>query len=174
MKKTTVSVLMSALMISSGFAVAQTSTAPSSTGATPATPATSPTRAEVKSEITRDTTKAGEKNLGEPPKAGTSSDTSRAEVKSAVTRDTTKAGEKNLGEPPKVSRSSNTSRTEVKAGIDGTDRELSTGEKAAPTKPSAASAKRKAMRDERRAAAKAKNEMNSGSPATSSQAPMNK
>lgn len=143
MKKTTTSLLMTALLATAGFAVAQT----------PAAPAT---RAEVKSEVTRDNSKAEVKNLGEPPKPGTTSNTTRAEVKSDVVRPDASVPPKNLSEPPKPGTASDTTRAEVKAGVDRNNRELSTGEKAAKTTPSAASAKRKAMRDERRAMNKAK------------------
>jgi hypothetical protein len=113
MKNVTTSLLMTALLCAAGLAVAQT----------PAAPAT---RAEVKSEVVRDTSKAGEKNLGEPPKPGTASDTTRAQTKAAVDR---------------------------------SDRELSTGEKAATTTPSKGYAKRKALREERRAMNKSKSDM---------------
>jgi hypothetical protein len=146
MKNVTTSLLMTALLCAAGLAVAQT----------PAAPAT---RAEVKSEVVRDTSKAGEKNLGEPPKAGTTSDTTRAEVKSDVVRDTTKSGEKNLGEPPKPGTASDTTRAQTKAAVDRSDRELSTGEKAATTTPSKGYAKRKALREERRAMNKSKSDM---------------
>jgi hypothetical protein len=164
MKNTTTSLLMTALLATAGFAVAQT----------PAAPAT---RAEVKSEVIRDTSKAGEKNLGEPPKPGTTTNTTRAEVKSEVVRPDASVPPKNLSEPPKVGTTTNTTRSEVKSGVDRTDRELSTGEKAAATTPSKGYAKRKAARDERRAMNKSKSSMkaNDGSSTmTAPEAPANK
>ena len=150
--------LMTALLATAGFTVAQT----------PAAPAT---RAEVKSEIVRPDASTPPKNLSEPPKPGTASNTTRAEAKSEVVRPDASTSPKNLSEPPKPGTMSNTSRAEAKAGVDRTDRQLSTGEKAAATTPSKASAKRKAMREERRAMNKAKSS-SAGMPA--SEAPMNK
>ena len=124
---------MTALMATSGFAVAQT----------PAAPATG---AEVK-------------NLSEPPKPGTTSNTTRAEVKSDVVRPDASVPPRNLSEPPKPGSVAATPRAEVKPGVDRNARELSTGEKAAATTPSAASAKRKATREERRAMNKSKRDM---------------
>ena len=144
MKYTTTSLLVTALLAASGFAAAQN----------PTTPAT---RAEVKSEVVRPGAGTPPPNLSEPPKTtGNTSGTTRAEVKSEVARPDAAMPPKNLSEPPKAGTASNTTRATVKAGVDRTDRELSTGEKAAGSKPSASSAKRKAMRDERRAANKAK------------------
>ena len=163
MKNISTSLLMTALIATAGFAAAQTPTAPA-------------TRAEVKSEVVRDASKAETKNLGEPPKAGTTSNTTRAEVKSEVVRPDASVPPKNLSEPPKPGTASNTSRAEAKAGVDRNDRELSTGEKAAVTTPSTASAKRKAMRDERRAMNKSKSDMKmkSGTAMPAAEAPPNK
>ena len=146
MKKTTTSVLITALLATAGFAVAQT----------PAAPAT---RAEVKSDIVRPDASVPPKNLSEPPKPGTTSNTTRADVKSDVVRPDASVPPRNLSEPPKPGSAATTTRAEAKPGVDRNGRELSTGEKAAVTTPSAASAKRKATREERRAMNKSKRDM---------------
>ncbi len=164
MKYTTTSLLVSALLAASGFAAAQTPTAPA-------------TRADVKSEIVRPSTGTPPTSLSEPPKPGTKSDTTRAEVKSDVVRPDASTPPKNLSEPPKPGTTSNTTRSASKGGVDRTDRELSTGEKAPALKPTAGYAKRKAMRDERRAMNKSKKDMNmksSSSATPTPEAPMNK
>lgn len=144
MKNMTTSILASALLAAFGLAAAQNPTAPA-------------TRADVKSEIVRPGTGTPPTSLSEPPKPGTTSDTTRAEVKSDVARPDASTPPKNVSEPPKPGTASNTTRAETKAGVDRTDRELSTGEKAPVTKPTEGYAKRKAMRDERRAMNKTKN-----------------
>ena len=70
------SILLAAMMATSGLALSQTSPAPAP-----------------------DETEAGSKNLTEVPSTpGTGSATTRADVKSQITRDGTKAGSKNLTE----------------------------------------------------------------------------
>ena len=147
MKNTTTSLLMSALLAASGFAAAQNPTVPA-------------TRADVKSEVVRPDAGTPPSSLSEPPKSiGNTSGTTRAEVKSEVVRPDASTPPKNLSEPPKPGRASTTTRAETKAGVDRSDRELSTGEKAPATKPTAGYAKRKAMRDEQRAMKKSKKDM---------------
>lgn len=156
MKMIKTSLLMTALMAASGFAIAQTSPAGSSTPASPTAPAT---RAEVKSEIVRPDASVPPKNLSEPPKPGRTSETTRAEVKSDVVRPNASVPPKNLSEPPKAGTKSDTTRAEVKSDVDRNDRQLSTGEKAAVTTPSKGSVQRKMTRDERRAMNKSKKDM---------------
>ena len=164
MKYATTSLLMSALLAASGFAAAQNPTAPAA-------------RADVKSEIVRPGTGTPPTSLSEPPKPGTTSDTTRAEVKSDVVRPDAATPPRNLSEPPKPGSASNTTRSATKAGVDRSDRELSTGEKAPALKPTAGYAKRKAMRDERRAmnkSKKGKTMKDSSSATPAPEAPMNK
>lgn len=159
MNNTTQSILLATLLAASGFASAQN----------PAVPAT---RAEVKSEATTGERKAG---TGEPIKpstgttmqgntVGTTPAATRPEVKSEAGMTERKAG---TGEPLKPNMSgsaatqgntSGTTRADVKAEAGTAPRLLGTGEvaKSGTTTTGTTSAERKRMRDERRAAAKAK------------------
>ncbi len=159
MNKTTQSILLATLLAASGFAAAQN----------PAVPAT---RAEVKSEATTGTRLLG---TGEPAKpatgtpiqgttAGTTPAVTRAEVKADAGKVERKAG---TGEAIKPNKSdadatkgntSGVTRAEVKSEIGTAPRLLGTGEVAKSGTTSTTSAERKRMRDERRAAAKAKRE----------------
>ena len=110
MTKSSMSILLAAMMATSGLAFSQTSPAPvpdeTKAGSKNLTevPSTSgtgsaTTRADVKSEINKDGIKSGSKNLTEVPStSGTGSATTRADVKSQITKDSTKAGSKNLTE----------------------------------------------------------------------------
>ena len=173
MTKTTQSILLASLLAASGFAIAQNPAAPAA-------------RAEVKSEATTGERKLG---TGEPAKSatgtaapgntvGTTPAATRAEVKSE-----TGTAERKLGTgvtaKPDMSGSaatqgntSGTTRAEVKAGAGTEPRKLGTGEVAKSGSTSASTAERKRMRDERRAAAKAKRESNmkSGSSKTATPA----
>lgn len=173
MNKTTQSILLATLLAASGFAAAQN----------PAVPAT---RAEVKSEATTGERKAG---TGEPLKpstgatmqgntAGTTPAVTRPEVKSEAGMTERKAG---TGEPLKPNMSgaaatqgntSGTTRADVKAEVGTTPRVLGTGEVAKSGTPSASSAERKRMRDERRAMAKAKRDAKMKMGSTPPPAPM--
>ena len=74
MTRSSMSILLAAMMATSGLALSQTSLAP-----------------------VPDETKAGSKNLIEvPATSGTGSATTRTDVKSNITKDGTKAGSKNL------------------------------------------------------------------------------
>jgi hypothetical protein len=171
MNKTTQSILLAAMLAASGFAAAQN----------PAVPAT---RAEVKSEA-----KTGERLLGtgEPAKsapgtpiqgttAGTAPAATRAEVKSDAGMTERKAG---TGEPIKPNMSektkgntSGTTRAEVKTEAGTEPRKLGTGEVAKSSTPSASSAERKRMRDERRAMNKANRDAKMKSGSTMTPAPV--
>lgn len=174
MNKTTQSILLATLLAASGFAAAQN----------PAVPAT---RAEVKSEAT---TGARVLGTGEPAKsatggpaiqgntAGTTPAATRAEVKSEAGMTERKAG---TGEPLKPNMSgaaatqgntSGTARADVKAEAGTAPRVLGTGEVAKSGTPSASSAERKRMRDERRAMAKAKRDAKMKMGSTPPPAPM--
>ena len=174
--KTSHSILLAAMLAASGFASAQTPAAPAA-------------RADVKSEATTGERKLG---TGEPAKsatgtsatgtpaagspapgntAGTTPPATRAEVKSDTGSAERKLG---TGEPAKPSaagstatqgNTSGTSRADVKAEAGTEPRKLGTGEVAKSGSASASSSERKRMRDERRAAKKAKRDgsMRSGS-----------
>ena len=130
-------------------------------GTTPAA-----TRAEVKSETGTAERKLGTGETAKPNMSGSAatqgntSGTTRAEVKSEAGTEPRKLG---TGEVAKsgTSTSGNTSgttRAEVKAEAGMEPRKLGTGEVAKSGNTSASTAERKRMRDERRAAAKAKRE----------------
>lgn len=173
MIKTTQSILLASLLAASGFAAAQN----------PAVPAT---RAEVKSEATTGERKLG---TGETAKSatgtaapgttvGTTPPVTRAEVKSEAGTAERKLG---TGETAKPNMSGaaatqgNTSgetRAEVKSEAGMEPRKLGTGEVAKSGNTSASSAERKRMRDERRAAAKAKREANMKSGSSKMAAPV--
>ena len=156
MKQTTQSILLASLLLASGFASAQNPTVPA-------------TRAEVKSEAGTAERKAG---TGEPIKPSTSgtmqgntSGTARSDVKAEAGAAERKAG---TGETIKPNASgstatqgntSGTTRAEVKAEIGTEPRRLGTGEVAKSGGTTVSSAEKKRMRDERRAAAKAKREI---------------
>ena len=160
------SILLAALLAASGFAAAQN----------PAAPAT---RAEVKTEATTGERKLG---TGEPAKsatgtaapgntAGTAPAATRAEVKSeAGTAErklgTGEAAKPNMGSAATQGNMSGTTRSDVKAEAGSEPRKLGTGEtaKSGGVTDSGSAAERKRLRDERRAAAKAKREgtMSSG------------
>lgn len=168
MKQTTQSILLATLLLASGFASAQNTTVPA-------------TRAEVKSEAGTAERKAG---TGEPIKPNTSgtmqgntSGTTRAEVKSEAGMTERKAG---TGEPIKPNASGSTAtqgntsgvtRAEVKSEIGTEPRRVGTGEIAKSGDSTVSSAEKKRMRDERRAAAKAKRDAKMKSGSTSSTAP---
>jgi hypothetical protein len=155
MNNTTHSILLATLIAACGLAAAQN----------PAVPAT---RAEVKAQAGTAERKAG---TGEPikPSTGTmtqgnTSNVTRAEVKSEAGMTERKAGTGDTLKPNKSDsvatqgNTSGTTRAEVKAEAGTEPRRLGTGEVAKPSKPSAGSIERKRLRDERRAAAKAKRE----------------
>ena len=172
MTKTTQSILLAALLATSGFASAQSAAVPA-------------TRAEVKSEAA-----SGERKLGtgEPAKSatgtaapgntvGTTPPATRAEVKSETGTAERKLG---TGEAAKPNMSgsaatqgntSGTTRADAKAETGTEPRRLGTGEVAKSGNTSAATAERKRMRDERRAAAKAKREANMKSGSNKAAAP---
>lgn len=173
MVKTTQSILLASLFVASGFAAAQN----------PAVPAT---RAEVKSEATTGVRKLG---TGETAKSatgtavpgttvGTTPPETRAEVKSEAGTAERKLG---TGETAKPNMSgaaatqgntSGVTRAEVKSEAGMEPRKLGTGEVAKSGNTSASSAERKRMRDERRAAAKAKREANMKSGSSKMAAPV--
>ena len=153
MNKATQSILLAAMLAASGFAAAQN----------PAVPAT---RAEVKAEASTAERKLGTGETAKPNTSdtmkGNTSGTTRAEVKSEAGTVERKLG---TGETAKPNMSdtmkgntSGTTRAEVKADAKSEPRRLGTGEVAKSGTPSAASIERKRLRDERRAAAKAKRE----------------
>ena len=153
MNKATQSILLAAMLAASGFAAAQN----------PAVPAT---RAEVKSETGTAERKLGTGDTAKPNTSdtmkGNTSGVTRAEVKSEAGTVERKLG---TGETAKPNMSdtmkgntSGTTRAEVKADAKSEPRRLGTGEVAKSGTPSAASIERKRLRDERRAAAKAKRE----------------
>lgn len=153
MNKATQSILLAAMLAASGFVAAQN----------PAVPAT---RAEVKAEAGTAERKLGTGETAKPNTSdtmkGNTSGTTRAEVKSEAGTAERKLG---TGETAKPNMSdtmkgntSGTTRAEVKADAKSEPRRLGTGEVAKSGTPSAASIERKRLRDERRAAAKAKRE----------------
>ena len=135
-------------------------------GTTPAA-----TRAEVKSETGTAERKLGTGETAKPNMSGSAatqgntSGTTRAEVKSDAGAEPRKLG---TGEAAKSGSTtantsgttSGTTRAEVKSEAGTEPRKLGTGEVAKSGSTSASNAERKRMRDERRAAAKAKREAN--------------
>ena len=168
MKQTTQSILLATLLLASGFASAQSPTVPA-------------TRADVKSEIGSAERRASTGELIKPNTSdtmkGNTSGTTRAEVKSEAGRTERKAG---TGEPIKPNASDSTAtqgntsgvtRAEVKSEIGTEPRRVGTGEIAKSGGSTVSSAEKKRMRDERRAAAKAKRDAKMKSGSTSSTAP---
>ena len=208
MTKTTQSILLATLLVTSGFATAQNPAVPATraevkseaatgerklgtgepaksatgTAAPGTTVGTTPavTRADVKAETGTAERKLGTGETAKPNMSGSAatqggtSGTTRAEVKSAAGAEPRKLG---TGEVAKSGNTTGTPRTEVKGEAGMEPRKLGTGEDAKSGTTSKSTAERKRMRDERRAAAKAKREANmnsSGSkttPPTSEKAP---
>ena len=135
-------------------------------GTTPAT-----TRAEVKSEAGTAERKLGTGETAKPNMSGSAatqgntSGTTRAEVKSDAGTEPRKLGTGEVAKSGNMSggssgNASGMTRTEVKSEAGMEPRKLGTGEVAKSGNTSASSAERKRMRDERRAAAKAKRQAN--------------
>ena len=159
MNKSPQSLLLATLLAASGFAAAQN----------PAVPAT---RAEVKSEAGTAERRDGTGELIKPNTSstmkgntvGTTPAVTRAEVKSKAGTAERRDGTGELIKPNmsgSAATQGNTSgitRAEVKAEAGTAPRLLGTGEVAQSGTTTTTSAERKRMRDERRAAAKAKRE----------------
>ncbi len=153
MNKVTQSILLAAMLAASGFAAAQN----------PAVPAT---RGEVKSEAATAERKLGTGEVAKPNTSdamkGNTSGVTRAEVKSDAGTAERKLSTGETAKPnasgTMTGNTSGTTRAEVKADAASEPRKLGTGEVAKSSMPSAASIERKRMRDEKRAAAKAKRE----------------
>ena len=192
MTKSKQSILLVALLAASGFAFAQNAAAPATgerklgtgepaksatgTAAPGTTVGTTPavTRAEVKSETGTADRKLGTGETAKPNMSGSAatqgntSGTTRAEVKSDAGTEPRKLG---TGEAAKSANTTGTTRAEVKSEVGTEPRKLGTGEAAKSGNTSASNAERKRMRDERRAAAKAKREANMKSGSSKSVAP---
>ena len=200
MTKSKQSILLAALLAVSGFAFAQNPAAPATgerklgtgepaksatgTAAPGTTVGTTPavTRAEVKSETGTADRRLGTGEIAKPNTSGSAatqgntSGTTRAEVKSDAGTDPRKLG---TGEAAKSGNTTGgasgnttgTTRAEVKSDAGTEPRKLGTGEAAKSGNTSASNAERKRMRDERRAAAKAKREANMKSGSSKAVAP---
>jgi len=158
MNKSTQSILLATMLAASGFALAQNPTAPAA-------------RADVKAEATSTERKLGTGETAKPNTSdamkGNTSGTTRAEVKSEAGTAERKLGTGGTAKPNMTGSAAtqgNTSgitRAEVKADAKSEPRRLGTGEVAKSGTPTASAAERKRLRDERRAAAKAKRETKS-------------
>lgn len=156
MNKTTQSILLAAMLAASGFASAQNA----------AVPATGAETKTEKSNADRNL-RAGEAAKPNASRAttGNTSGTTSAEVKtqkSNADRDL-RAGEASKPNEARTVKAdpSGTRSADVKTSKGNADRNLDAGQAARSGTPSASSAERKRMREERRAAAKAKREAKS-------------
>lgn len=164
MNNPTQSILLATLLAASGFASAQN----------PAVPAT---RAEVKSQINQDASAGNIRPDGpqlKNPAAGQTSDNTRADVKAQINTRAAAANTQAQGPSAKVPSTvgSENSRAGVKAEIGSkeTPRVTQAQGPSAETNVTMTTAERKARRDERKAAAKAKRDAKRNSAATTTPA----